>query len=62
MKRPWNTMRHAANVLRAVLLEIFDEAPYERFLRRLNVPSSTGAYADFCREIESAKARRPRCC
>jgi len=62
MKPVWTTMRHAAKTLRAALREIFDEAAYERFLRRQNVPSSTSVYADFRREIESSKARRPRCC
>jgi hypothetical protein len=51
-----------ARVLLATLREIFDEAPYARFLRRTGLPSSAAAYAAFCRERESAQARRPRCC
>jgi hypothetical protein len=51
-----------AQVLLATLREIFDEAPYARFLRRTGVPSSVTAYAAFCQERESAQARRPRCC
>jgi hypothetical protein len=46
----------------AALREIFDEAPYDRFLRRTQVPSSARAYAAFRRERESTQARRPRCC
>jgi hypothetical protein len=49
-------------VLLATLREIFDEAAYQRFLTRGKVASSPAAYADFLREGETAKARRPRCC
>jgi hypothetical protein len=49
-------------LLIATLREIFDEAAYQRFLTRGEVASSTAAYADFLREGETAKARRPRCC
>ena len=50
------------SVLIATLREIFDEAAYQRFLTRGKVASSPAAYADFLREGETAKARRPRCC
>ena len=50
------------SVLIATLREIFDEAAYQRFLTRGEVASSPAAYADFLREGETAKARRPRCC
>jgi hypothetical protein len=46
----------------AVLREIFDESAYSRFLHRHELASSPSAYADFLREQEVAKARRPRCC
>lgn len=46
----------------AALREIFDEAPYERFLRRSGAASSNEAYAAFRREFEEAKIRRPKCC
>jgi len=46
----------------AVLREIFDESAYARFLVRRAVPSSTAAYAEFLRETEHTRARRPRCC
>ncbi|HEY3972886.1 MAG TPA: hypothetical protein VGM18_07765 [Candidatus Sulfotelmatobacter sp.] len=51
-----------ARILLATLREIFDEAPYARFLRRTQMASSPQAYADFCRERESGQGRRPRCC
>jgi hypothetical protein len=46
----------------ATLREIFDEAAYERFLRRSQRMSSTEAYAAFRQEFEAAKTRRPKCC
>ncbi len=52
----------AAQILRAALREIFDEAAYERFLRRTGTISSAKAYDAFRREFEQAKARRPKCC
>ena len=53
---------NAARILLATLREIFDEAPYARFLRRKQMASSPAAYAAFCKERESAQVRRPRCC
>jgi len=49
-------------LLMAALREIFDEAAYSRFLNRTQMISSREAYAAFCREYDTAKARRPRCC
>lgn len=49
-------------ILIAALQEIFDEAAYERFLRRNRMASSGEAYADFRREFERSKVRRPKCC
>jgi hypothetical protein len=46
----------------ATLREIFDEAAYARFLGRARMTSSPTTYAAFCRELEEAKARRPKCC
>ena len=57
-----NRIKQAARVLLATLREIFDEAPYARFLRRTQMSSSPAAYAAFCRERESGQARRPKCC
>jgi hypothetical protein len=55
-------LKQAAQILLATLREIFDEAPYARFLRRTQTASSPAAYAAFCRERESGQARRPKCC
>jgi hypothetical protein len=52
----------AARMVLAILREIFDEAAYDRFLRRTQMASSPGAYAAFRQEFEEAKTRRPRCC
>jgi hypothetical protein len=52
----------ALRIFWAVLREIFDEAPYSRFLERFRLSSSPAAYSAFCRERESRCARRPRCC
>ncbi len=49
-------------VVRAVLLEIFDEAAYTRFLVRRGIASSPAAYRHFFQEQQGLKARRPRCC
>lgn len=46
----------------AALREIFDEAPYARFLSRTGMESSSEAYAAFRQEFEEAKVRRPKCC
>jgi hypothetical protein len=46
----------------ATLREIFDESAYDRFLNRTSMTSSPATYAAFCRELEEAKARRPKCC
>ena len=48
--------------LRAVLCEIFDESAYSRFLVQRGMASSVAAYAEFLRETEKERARRPRCC
>jgi hypothetical protein len=49
-------------IFMAALREIFDEAAYARFLKRMGVASSSQAYAAFRREFEDAKLRRPKCC
>jgi hypothetical protein len=46
----------------AMLREIFDEAAYARFLSREKMASSSDAYAEFRREFEETKLRRPKCC
>ena len=57
-----SAMREASRILLETLREIFDENAYTRFLRRTQIASSPAAYAAFCRERESAQARRPKCC
>jgi hypothetical protein len=44
------------------LREIFDESAYARYLTYHQVESSRTSYADFLREQETMKARRPKCC
>jgi len=51
-----------ARIFLATLREIFDEAPYARFLQRTQTASSPQAYAAFRREHDHRYARRPRCC
>ena len=62
MKNSMKGIRDVVGVFIAMLREIFDEAPYARFLQRTQTDSSPAAYAAFCRERESRLARRPRCC
>jgi hypothetical protein len=49
-------------LLRGILREIFDESAYSRFLERRGVTSSREAYAEFLREGQATRERRPRCC
>jgi hypothetical protein len=63
LRRPrMSRFREAVLLLLATLREIFDEAAYERFLRRSQRTSSTESYAAFRQESEAAKMRRPKCC
>ena len=50
---------NAARILLATLREIFDEAPYARFLRRTQMASSPAAYAAFCKEREVGTSKAP---
>ncbi len=52
----------AVQIVLATLREIFDEAAYDRFLRRAGMSSSATAYAAFRQELEEEKMRRPKCC
>jgi hypothetical protein len=61
-ERGMKQLLNFARILLAALREIFDEAPYARFLQRTQTASSPRAYAAFCREHEHRHARRPRCC
>ncbi len=49
-------------VFTSALREIFDEAPYARFLKRRQLRASRESYGEFLRERAQEKARRPRCC
>lgn len=49
-------------LLISTLREIFDESAYERFLLRHKLTPCRATYAQFLREQELTKARRPRCC
>ena len=55
-------LHRLVDIVLATLHEIFDEAAYKRFLERRQMPSSPQAYAEFLREHELLRARRPRCC
>jgi hypothetical protein len=57
-----NSTANLFGTMLAALREIFDEAPYARFLNRTGMKSSSEAYAAFRREFEEAKVRRPKCC
>ena len=50
------------SVARSMLLEIFEESAYARFLERRRIATSTQAYGDFLRETQAHRERRPRCC
>jgi len=52
----------ARNVFVAALLEIFDEAPYSRFLQRTGAKRSIETYREFMREREAGMSKRARCC
>jgi hypothetical protein len=56
------SLKAAVKILVATLREIFDEAPYRRFLDRTGQVSSPRAYDAFWRERQSIHARRHRCC
>jgi hypothetical protein len=49
-------------IFAAMMREVFDESAYQRFLERNHLASSVTAYAEFLREYEATKVRRPRCC
>ncbi|HXZ26881.1 MAG TPA: hypothetical protein VEG08_02660 [Terriglobales bacterium] len=55
-------MKRFFQLLLAALREVFDESAYQRFLAREGATASRASYADFLREQEVRKARRPRCC
>ena len=62
MKRVRERLSNIRATAMATLREIFDEAAYARFLSRAGMVSSSKSYAEFRRELEEAKVRRPKCC
>ena len=58
----WERVNSARRLSAVVLHEIFDQGAYERFLSQHQLAPGAAAYADFCREQQQSKARRPRCC
>src|SRR5689334_1030323 len=50
----------AWDIFAAAVLEIFDEAPYRRFLERTGAKRSVESYRQFIREREAVTSRRPR--
>jgi len=62
MKQGRERLRNIRATAMAALREIFDEAAYARFLSRAGMVSSSKSYAEFRRELEEAKVRRPKCC
>jgi len=55
-------LRKPLALLMGALQEIFDESAYQRFLTRRGIASSRQAYAEFLREGQAQRERRPRCC
>ena len=51
-----------ASIVRSVVQEIFDESAYARFLLRRKLQTSAESYAEFLRENETSRQKRPRCC
>ena len=62
MRLGTNWVIRVGNAIGAMLREIFDESAYARFLVRHSMANSREAYAEFLRENERLRARRPRCC
>jgi hypothetical protein len=52
----------AGRIVLEIVREIFDENAYARFLTRTGTAPSRESYAAFLREVEVARAQRPRCC
>ncbi len=55
-------LRKLPAIVHATLREIFDESAYARFLQRHHLAASAQSYAEFQRENEMSRSRRPRCC
>jgi hypothetical protein len=55
-------MKRILELLWQTLREIFDEAAYERFLKRHGACRGRHSYAGFLRDSRRHDGRRPRCC
>jgi len=55
-------LKRAAQIIVAMLREIFDESAYERFLKRAKLQPSMESYSAFSREREAARNHCPKCC
>ena len=55
-------MRKMLQIVVATLREIFDEAAYERFLRRRALKAGRASYREFLAESRELRERKPRCC
>jgi hypothetical protein len=55
-------MARALKLIWQALREIFDEAAYERYLRRMGCVESRESFAAFVESSKVKSERRPRCC
>ncbi len=55
-------MSRAVQLFWQTLREIFDEAAYERYLRRTGSVESKESFAAFIEASKARTERRPRCC
>jgi len=62
LRRTRAAISRLLRVLRLVVCEIFDEAPYDRYLQRAGVPASPESYAQFLAEKHQTRAPAARCC
>jgi hypothetical protein len=49
-------------LIRAVLLEIFDEAAYERFCMQEQLPAGQLSYSRFIEQMKNTAKEKVRCC
>jgi hypothetical protein len=52
----------AREIFIATMREIFDEAPYQRFLQRTGMQRSVESYRAFMQERELGMSTKARCC
>lgn len=61
-RRIYVAVRGTFQVLVAVIREVFDESPYERYLAHTRKARSVASYRAFLQEQERRIAQKPRCC